>query len=100
MHFTLCRLIWFQKVRPSNAMLKSKIHKLPFYLRSWNQEKTKEENTPQYVRDFKLVEWGHQVRRLLDRPIFNIKTHRVALLVISLRSKILFVGQELKFHCF
>jgi len=29
-------------------------------LRSWNQEKTKEENTPQYVRDFKLVEWGHQ----------------------------------------
>ena len=25
------------------------------------KDKQKEENTPQYVRDFKLVEWGHQV---------------------------------------
>jgi len=29
-------------------------------LRPWSSEGQKEENTPQYVRDFKLVEWGNQ----------------------------------------
>ena len=30
-------------------------------LAGWkNDETTKEEATPQYIKDFKLVEWGHQ----------------------------------------
>jgi len=31
-----------------------------FKLKPWGADKKNEENTPQYVKDFKLVEWGHQ----------------------------------------